>query len=208
MFRNRLDAAIKLGKKLQQFKNKNTVVMAIPRGGLPLGEIIARELEAPLDVVLSKKIGHPSNKEYAIGAVSLENVLISDSTSVSEKYIEEETARIREKLKSRQDEYYRTKSPQNLNGKIVIIVDDGIATGNTIMVTAELIRNQNPKKVIVAVPVAPKSAIKKLNKSSHIDQVICLLIPPNFRAVGQFYEEFDQVTDKEAIQILRQSVVD
>ncbi len=180
------------------------VVLAIPRGGLPIGVIVAKTLQAPLDVSLSKKIGHPFNREYAIGAVSLENSILNDVSGVHKNYIVEESARIREKLKQRHQQYYKSRQPEDLKDKIVIIIDDGIATGNTIRVTAELVRAQNPKKVIVAIPVAPISAVKSLEDSSHIDQVICLQTPSDFMAVGQFYEFFNQVSDEEAIQLLEE----
>ena len=205
MFRDRIDAAIQLADKLAPYKNKEAVVIiAIPRGGLPLGAIIAKTLNAKLDVALSKKIGHPFNKEYAIGAVSLEHIILNEDISVSETYIQEETKRIREKLRKRQDQYCTNRLPQNLKDKIVIIVDDGIATGNTIRATAHLVSGQKPKKVVVAIPVAPKSAIRKLEDSPIIDEVVCLMTPSNFKAVGQFYTDFDQVSDEEAIALLEE----
>ena len=202
MFKNRIDAGRQLAEKLMKFKGENVVVLAIPRGGLPLGEIIAKALKVPLDVSLTKKIGHPFNKEYAIGAVSLEGIILMDEIEVSKDYIEEETSRIRQKLKKRQDEYYKNRAPMNLEKKTVIVVDDGIPTGNTILATADLIKKQKPNKIVVAVPVAPHSAIQKLKDSDNVDEVICLDTPNNFRAVGQFYENFEQVPDVEAIKLL------
>ncbi|MGB5553660.1 MAG: phosphoribosyltransferase family protein [Flavobacteriaceae bacterium] len=206
MFKDRIDAGTQLAEKLLPYQdNKEVVILAVPRGGLPLGAIIAKTLNVPLDVVLSKKIGHPFNREYAIGAVSLENVILSNALGVTKNYIDEETKRIREKLKKRYDQYYKVRFPKEVKNKIVIIVDDGIATGNTIKATAELVYAQAPKKTIVAIPVAPRSAINNLEKSPFIDEVICLNTPPNFHAVGQFYEEFDQVTDEEGMQMLEES---
>jgi len=205
MFKDRIDAGIQLANKLLPFKDKEVVVLAIPRGGLPIGVIVAKTLQAPLDVALSKKIGHPFNREYAIGAVSLENSILNDISGVHKNYIAEETSRIREKLKKRHQQYYKNRQPENLKDKVVIIIDDGIATGNTIRVTAELVRAQKPKKVIVAIPVAPGMAIKSLEDSPHIDKVICLQTPYDFMAVGQFYEFFNQVSDEEAIELLEES---
>jgi predicted phosphoribosyltransferase len=203
MFKDRNDAATQLARTLASYKEKEAVVvLAVPRGGLPLGAIIAKALNASLDVALSKKIGHPYNKEYAIGAVSLESVILSNAVEIPKSYIEEETKRIREKLKKRYDQYYKNRTPQNLKDKVVIIVDDGIATGNTIKATAELTHAHKPSKTVVATPVAPRSAIDNLQKSPYIDEVVCLYTPSNFRAVGQFYEDFDQVSDEEAIGIL------
>jgi predicted phosphoribosyltransferase len=206
MFKNRIDAARQLTEKLGSYKDKEVVVvLAVPRGGLPLGAFIAKALNAKLDVVLSKKIGHPLNKEYAIGAISLKNVILNETSGISQTYIEEETKRIREQLRKRHNQYYKGRSPQNLNDKIVIIVDDGIATGNTIRATAQLVNGHKPRKVIVAIPVAPKSAIRKLEDSPHIDEVVCILAPANFQDVGQFYKDFDQVSDEEAIALLEES---
>ncbi|MEJ1222863.1 phosphoribosyltransferase [Sediminicola sp. 1XM1-17] len=206
MFKDRIDAGLQLAAKLKDHKDKDVVVLAIPRGGLPLGSIVAKSLNAPLDVALSKKIGHPYNKEYAIGAVSMEHSILSDAAEVEKGYIQKETAKIREKLKKRHEQYYRNRKPEPLQDKVVIIVDDGIATGNTILVTAELIHDQKPKKTIVAIPVAPKSAVPKLEASPFIDEVICLLAPFNFHAVGQFYQHFHQISDAEAIAILEEAV--
>lgn len=205
MFKNRIDAGIRLAEKLLEFKKENVVVLAIPRGGLPLGVIVAKALNAPLDVVLTKKIGHPYNKEYAIGAVSLKNSILSDTIGVTKGYIEEETARLRKKLKEKHNQYYKKGVSQDLKDKTVIIIDDGIATGNTIMVTIELVKMQNPNKIVVAIPVAPPSTVRKLEASSEVDEVICLETPYNFHAVGQFYQEFFQVSDQEAIRLLEES---
>jgi predicted phosphoribosyltransferase len=205
MFKDRIDAGTQLAEKLLAFKSQNVVVLAIPRGGLPLGAIVAKALNAPLDVALTKKIGHPYNKEYAIGALSLKNIILNDAIGVTKGYIEEETVRLRKKLKERHKQYYKNNEPQNLKDKTVIIVDDGIATGNTILVTIELVKMQNPNKIVIAIPVAPPSTVRKLEASSEVDEVICLETPYNFHAVGQFYQEFFQVSDQEAVNLLEES---
>jgi predicted phosphoribosyltransferase len=202
MFNNRTDAGKQLAVKLSSFKNKDVVVLAIPRGGLPIGNIISKALNAPLDVILTKKIGHPLNKEFAVGAVSLQNRILNDTLDVSERYIEEETKRIRKLLQHRYDQYYKKHKPENLKNKTVIIVDDGIATGNTLFATADLVKQQKPKTIIVAVPVAPASVIEKLIANEAIDEVICLKTPYYFEAVGLHYRDFRAVTDAEAIEIL------
>ena len=205
MFKDRIDAGLKLADNLQQFKDENVVVLAIPRGGLPLGAIVAQSLHAPLDVALSKKIGHPYNKEYAIGAVSLDDIILSDLPHIDKTYISRETEIIRQKLRKRFDQYYRNSSPLDLMGKTVIIVDDGVATGNTIKITAQMVNKKRPKKVIVAIPVAPTRAIENMVASKYIDEVICLKTPYNFHAVGQFYNKFNEVTDEVAIQLLEKT---
>ncbi|NNK19269.1 MAG: phosphoribosyltransferase [Maribacter sp.] len=201
MFKDRNDAGMQLAESLLDYMNQDVVVLAIPRGGLPLGAIIAKKLNAPLDVALTKKIGHPFNKEYAIGALSLENSILSDAVGVTKGYIDEEINKLRKKLKARHNQYYKNNVPQNLEDRTVIIVDDGIATGNTILVTVDLVKMQNPKKIVVAIPVAPPSTVKKLKDYPGLDAVICLETPYNFHAVGQFYEEFYQVSDEEAINL-------
>ncbi|MBT8314823.1 MAG: phosphoribosyltransferase, partial [Maribacter sp.] len=134
MFKDRNDAGMQLAESLLDYMNQDVVVLAIPRGGLPLGAIIAKKLNAPLDVALTKKIGHPFNKEYAIGALSLENSILNDAVGVTKGYIDEEKNKLRKKLKERHNQYYKNNVPQNLEDRTVIIVDDGIATGNTILV--------------------------------------------------------------------------
>lgn len=201
MFRNRTEAGYLLAGELLKYKGKPVVVMAIPRGGLPLGAIIADALQAPLEVALTKKIGHPFNREYAIGAVSRNQIIVSKPEGISESYIESETVRLREKLEERHRLFHRKKSPVPLKGKQVIIIDDGIATGNTLRVTIALISAEAPDKIIVAIPVAPPDTVSRIRDMAEVDDVICLLTPRNFHAVGQFYEDFAAVSDKEALAI-------
>jgi predicted phosphoribosyltransferase len=208
MYVDRKDAGRQLANALMEFKDKEVVVLAIPRGGLPLGAIVSEQLNAFLEVALSKKIGHPYNKEYAIGAVSLHHDILTDATGVTEGYIEEEKARIRKNLKQRHRQYYQNRNPKSLEGRTVIIIDDGIATGNTVLVTVALAHRQKAKKIIVAVPVGPESAIRTLRDAPFIDEVICLKTPNNFRAVGQYYDSFPQVSDQEAIQYLQEGKED
>ncbi|MEN8799223.1 MAG: phosphoribosyltransferase family protein, partial [Flavobacteriaceae bacterium] len=184
-------------------KGDDVVVVAIPRGGLPVAEKVAKSLKAPLDIALVKKLGHPVNKEYAIGAVGLNNVVLSNMLDIPKDYIERETIRVREILKKRYHQYYGDYSPKNLEAKTVIIIDDGIATGNTVMATVELTKAEHPAKIVVAIPVAPKTAVLMLRNSPIVDEVACLFIPQNFQAVGQFYRYFSQVSDEEVISILK-----
>lgn len=209
VFQHRVEAAYLLADVLKQYKNQEALVLAIPRGGIPLGYVVAKELNLPLEVVLSKKIGHPNQKEFAIGAVTLRSRILSPSISdVSSKYIEDETQTIRAFLAKRYQEYYGEKTPPELNNKIVIVIDDGIATGNTILSTLEMLHNEKPNRIVVAVPVSSKEALKKLQKSPFIDEVVCLLTPTNFQAVGQFYENFDTVENAEVKNLLNQKTVD
>lgn len=206
MFKNREDAGKQLANALTKFKDEDVVVLTIPRGGIPVGAIVARFLNAPLDVVLSKKIGHPNNREFAIGAVSLEGMILNKAIGVTKGYIKEQTKAIREKLRERYQQYYKNRVPEKLKNKTVIIVDDGVATGNTILVTIDLIAERNPKQIIVAIPVGSFEAVKNLMNAKKIDEVVCLKVPRSFRSVGQFYIDFPQVSDKEAILWFEKSI--
>lgn len=206
MFLNRIQAGKLLAQKLKEYKNQNAVIMAIPRGGLPVGASISKALNLPLEIVLVKKIGHPHNKEYAVGAVSLEDIILDkQAPEIPMSYIIKETEKLRASLKQRKEQYYINRKPLDIKDKIVIIVDDGVATGNTILATAQIVQEDSPSKIIVAVPVAPISTILKLESSLYINEVICLEQPIHFNGVGGFYENFDQVSDEEAINFFEES---
>lgn len=207
MYTNREEAGNLVAEKLLQYKaNKDVVVVTIPRGGVVTGYAIAKKLALPLEIVLSKKIGHPFGKEYAIGAVTLKNSILSDAAlEVSQVYIHDETEQIRKLLKQRLESYYGDRKPLDLKDKIVILVDDGIATGNTMISCIQLIEMQNPSKLIVALPVAPSSEFRKIKEMDEVDEAICLSTPVNFQSVGQFYEEFNQVDDKKVIELFKKA---
>jgi putative phosphoribosyl transferase len=198
MYHNREDAAILLADKLKEYKGPNTIILAIPRGGVPIGYGISRMLQLPLELAMAKKIGHPSNPEYAIGAVSLDDVFIEEE--VSPTYIDNETMRIRDELSSRLYRFMDGRKSTPLKGKNVILVDDGIATGRTLIACIKSIRKQRPSRVIVAAPVASTHAASVLQPLA--DEFVCPLVSSEFYAVGQFYEEFDQVSDDEVKDFL------
>ena len=205
MFQNRQDAALRLAPHLEKYRGENGIVLAIPRGGVPVGYVIARHLGFPLEVVLSKKIGHPTNSEYAIGSVSLEGVAVDEraAAGIPAVYIQQQAAHIQAKLRESFQRFMDGRPPTSLNGKTVIVVDDGIATGNTMASTVQAVRKSQPSKLIVAVPVAPPHAQRLL--SPQVDEFVCLLLPREFAAVGQFYVDFDQVSDDEVVRLLRKS---
>ena len=205
MFKNRSEAAYLLVRKLSEYKHfDNVIVLTIPRGGVPIGRILADELHAPLDLVLSKKIGHPFHKEFAIGAVTMLDIILSpQAADVPKDYIERETAQIRRILKKRYQAYYGKHRPKPLAEKIVILVDDGVASGNTMMSCINLIKKQNPERIVVALPVAPPSTLQAIHELPAVDETICLHTPDDFFAVGQFYSDFSQVTDAEVVDLLR-----
>jgi putative phosphoribosyl transferase len=202
MIRDRQEAAETLTESLRKYKGQDGIVLAIPRGGVPIGAFIAHGLAMPLELALIKKIGHPANPEYAIGAVSMDSVIVNKSVQVSEEYVAREVQKIQEELKRRYQLFMGNKPALNLKDKLVIIVDDGIATGQTLLATVELVKHQQPKKVVVAVPVAPPSAIERFKPL--VDELICPLTPPDFFAVGQFYMIFNQVSDEEVMGLLRE----
>lgn len=201
IFRNRIEAGFMLAKKLMKYRNKPGIVLAVPKGGLPVGYVVAKELGFPLEVILTKKIGHPLNKEYAIGAVSLTDAFIAPNQEVSEEYIQQEIGNIRSKLKEMNTRLMNGEPPVRLEGKTIILVDDGIATGNTLLGAIGLLKKSKPAAIIIAVPVAAADTVKKLQKE--VDDVITVITPEILYGVGRFYEEFNQVTEDEAIYYLR-----
>lgn len=204
MFKDRKEAGQLLAEKLMDYKNDpSTIVLAIPRGGIVPAYEIAHALNLPLEVALVKKIGHPTNKEYAIGAVSLNSEIMTHEDLVSADYLEDEKKRIRNKLKELQGYFLNGREPLKLKNKKVIIVDDGIATGLTLKMVIELVKNENPFSVIVAVPVAPRDSIREIE--SNVDEVVCLSIPDYFRSVGEHYAEFDQVESSVVASLLKKA---
>ncbi|WP_165830428.1 phosphoribosyltransferase [Flavobacterium aquariorum] len=185
---------------LEKFKNDNCVILAVPRGGVPIGYHIAQAYHFPMDLLLTKKIGHPLNKELAIGAVSLEDEIIDDYPYISKDYINNQILEIKESLKKRYKKFLGNRSPIELLNKTVIIVDDGIATGNTLLAAIKMIRRKSPKKIVIAVPVAPTDSAKKI--MSKVDEFICPLITNDFVGVGGYYLDFSQVSDEEVIQLM------
>jgi predicted phosphoribosyltransferase len=203
MFKDRIEAGYALAKELKEYKNVNGLVLAVPKGAVPIGYIVAKELQLPLELVLAKKIGHPFNKEYAIGAVSLWGSFVNPHEDVSPTYIENETRRIKKNLEEMQQKYMAGRPPQDIENKTVIIIDDGIATGNTLLATVNTIKKNHPAKIIVAVPVSSKTGYKLLSKE--VDKVISILIPEYFAGVGGFYEEFGDVSEEEVKYYLDKS---
>lgn len=207
VFKNRQEAGKKLAAKLKDFQNKkNLVVLAIPRGGLVVGKKLSQTLSCPLDIIVTKKIGAPGNPELAIGAVGAVGEPVVDEemairVGADEKYLQKEIASRKAEVKRRIKEYRGDKLPLNLKDKIVIITDDGVATGATMKAAVEVVRQQEPKKIIVAVPVTARDSLKKLEEKA--DEVIYLEAPLMFFAVGQFYQKFGQTSDKEVKEILK-----
>ena len=200
-FKDREEAANKLIESLSEYKGKNPLILAIPRGAVPMAKMIAEDLQGELDVVLVHKIGAPGNPEYAIGSTDERgNVHVNiDIPKIDPKYIEETAQAELKVLKKRRETY--GKNPIDPKDRVVIIVDDGIATGSTMLAAVRSIKQYAPKKLIAAIGVAPPNAVDALEKE--VDEVVCLETPVMFFAVGQFFENFPQVSDEEVISIIK-----
>jgi putative phosphoribosyl transferase len=203
VFENRNDAAQKLIPYLEKFKDKEAILLAIPRGGIAIAFPVAKSCHLKLDLLMTKKIGHPKHEEFAVGAVNLEDHVVDNWPDVSMAYADSEINKIRQSLKERYKLFMGNREPLSLENKIVIIVDDGIATGHTILSAIKMLRKQNPEKIVVAVPVAPLDTAKKIRQ--HVDEFICLYTPPDFHGVGQYYTDFTQVSDEEVIAFITKS---
>ncbi len=207
LFRNREHAAQLLAKKLAGYKGSNPLVLGIPRGAVPMAKIIADDLHGELDVVLVHKLGAPGQPELAIGSVDESgNVYLSEyvpELGISDNYINEEKNTQLEALARRRAKFTPLRPPIDPVGRIVIVVDNGIATGATMIAALRTVRAKQPAKLIGAVAVAPAPTLKRLKDEA--DEVVYLEAPSHFYAVGEFFEDFSQVSDEEVIKILRQS---
>jgi predicted phosphoribosyltransferase len=193
-------------QKKRSVNRSNAVVLAIPRGGMITGDVIASALGLDLDIIVSRKIGAPDNPELAIGAVMHDgrfyaNADIINILQIPDEYVKESLA-IQMKEIQRRLWLFRRSQEYNLSDKTIILVDDGIATGASIFVTIKWIKEQSPKSIIVAVPVAPRDAIRKLEDMIGVDQVVVSETPEPFGSVGAYYEDFSQVTDDEVLRIM------
>lgn len=203
MFTDRRQAGQLLAQRLEKYKGaKDVLILALPRGGVIVAAEVAKLLRLPLDIIITRKIGHPANPEYAVGACG-EHVLFTgpQARDIDPEYLGKEVKVQREEIKRRYQAYLGQKPLADLKNKTVIIIDDGIATGLTMQAAIEEAKSQKPEKIIVAVPVAPPDAVKKIRPMT--DELIVLDIPFMFFAVGQFYENFPQTTDEEVIEILK-----
>lgn len=204
MFRNRSDAARRLAQALATYQGRFPLVLAIPRGAVPMARIIADELGGEVDVVLVRKLRAPGNPEFAIGSIDETGwAYIGDyigMTGASEEYIEREKQAQLETIRHRRTEYTPVRPPIDPKGRIVIVIDDGLATGSTMISALHSLRTRGPEKIICAVPVSPPDTLEKVRQ--YADEVVCLDAPESFYAVGQFYLDFPQVDDEEVIRVL------
>jgi putative phosphoribosyl transferase len=208
-FRDRRDAGFLLAQRLTYYKDRgDVIVLALPRGGVPVAFEIAKAINAPLDIFVVRKLGVPWQPELAMGAIAGDGVEVLNGDVVTaynipphviRRVAEEETRELQRRLQD-----YRGNRPlPRLNGETVVLVDDGLATGSTMRAAVTAVRRQQPRAVVVAVPVAAESTCQELKP--HVNEIVCLKTPPDFTAVGLWYDDFSQTTDEEVRQLLAQA---
>ena len=206
-FANRNQAANQLADALQAYRGQNPLILAIPRGAVPMGLRLARALGGELDVVLVRKLRAPFNPEFAIGSIDESGwTYVADhaeSAGGTPAYLEQEKQAQLAIIRKRRAQYTPLRSPIDPAGRIVIVVDDGLATGATMISALHALRGRKPARLICAVPVAPPDTLEKIRP--YVDEVVCLQAPEFFRAVGQFYADFPQIEDAEVETILSQA---
>jgi putative phosphoribosyl transferase len=207
-FRDRSDAGRRLAKALSEYNGRNAVILALPRGGVPVAAEVAAALKAPLDLILVRKIGVPIQPELAMGAVVdgtapivVRNEEVIELSGTTADEFDAACARELAEIERRRQLYIGERARAEIAGQVVIVIDDGIATGATTRAALQAIRNRKPKELVLAVPVAPPDTITQLHQQ--VDALICLETPELFGAIGYFYRDFRQVSDEEVVAILK-----
>jgi putative phosphoribosyl transferase len=204
-FRDRIDAGTQLARALAQWRGARPLVFAIPRGAVPMGKVVADALDGELDVVLTRKLHAPGNPEFAVGAVAETGwTYVADHAAragATPAYLEREIEAERATMRHRRAQYTPVRPPLDPAGRVAIVVDDGLATGATMIAALHALRERHPRRLICAVPVASHEAVDLVRP--HCDELVCLSTPPGFHAVGQFYRDFRQVDDAEVVALLR-----
>jgi len=208
LFQDRTDAGRRLARALVEYEAHRPVVLALPRGGVPVAAEVATALTAPLDLVLVRKIGVPSQPELAMGAVTdggkptiICNREIIEACGISEREFDAVCKEELAEIERRRERYLGDRARAEVKGEVVIVVDDGIATGATILAAVRAVRERKPKELVLAVPVAPLDTIEKLR--AEVDDIVCLETPGDLGAIGYFYRDFHQVSDEEVIATLK-----
>ncbi len=206
-FRDRAEAGRQLAQRLMTYVAQDPVVLALPRGGVPVAFEVARALRAPLDLIFVRKIGAPGHAEFGLGAVvdgAHPQVVLNEEAlghvAVPPGYIEEETQRQLQEIERRRKHYLAGRQPVDVEARVAIVVDDGIATGSTIRAALKGLSRARPARLVLAVPVAPADTIERLRTEA--DEVICLMTPEPFYAVGEHYDDFRQISDREVTTLL------
>ena len=207
MFKDRLDAARQLSKALAKYHGQNPLVLAIPRGAVPMGAWMAQELNGQLDVVLVRKLRAPFDPEVAIGAVDESGLAYlspyAATLGLDPQYVKDEIKLQMKTIKARRNQYSLTRAPVEVKGRVVIVVDDGLATGATMMSALKATREKQPRHLVCAIPVASPDALAKVKPLA--DETVCLSAPKDFMAVAQFYRQFPQVNDEQVLVVLQAS---
>ncbi len=208
-FYDRAEGGKFLAKKLIAYKGRaDVIVLALPRGGVVVGYEVAKALRVPLDVLIVRKLGVPGHEELAMGAIATGGICVMNEDllshlTVSQAAIESVLERERQELKRREEAYRGNHSAPEVQGKIILLVDDGIATGTTMRSAVEALKKQHPAKIIVAVPVAAQSSCDEFDTGDDQETCACLLTPESFQAVGEWYQDFNQTTDEEVKEFLQ-----
>ena len=205
IFRDRLDAGEKLAELLSDYKGEQSAVIAIPRGGVEVGYVVASKLSSPLEVTVPRKIGSPADPELAVGAIAEDGTIyideeVSKMIGIRDDWIRIEAERELQEVKRRIEVYRGGKPLPSLKGYTILLVDDGIATGATIIATARFLRKLEPEKLVIAAPVAPPEVVSKL--SGEADDLRFVETPSPFFAIGQFYQDFSQLSDSQVLEYL------
>lgn len=208
MFKNRLDGGRQLAAALSSWVNSNVIVLGLPRGGVPVAQVVAQSLGAPLDLIIVRKLGVPWQPELAFGAIGEDgqrflNFAVMDALAISKEISSEVITREESEIRERRLLFRGKRRPLDLHGHSVIIVDDGIATGATFHVACDAARARGAKKVIIAAPVAAKAAVNELSLVA--DDVIVLQQPEEFFSVGQWYEDFSPTRDEDVVRIISEN---
>ncbi|MBV6458629.1 MAG: putative phosphoribosyl transferase [Fimbriimonadaceae bacterium] len=206
LFRNRVEAGQKLAGLLWRHQNENCIVYGLPRGGAIVAAEVARALHAPLDLLLARKVSHPDMREYAIGAVSEDGEVVLNGREVEkipESYLNAEIGSRREEANDQREKYLSEFLPLSAAGKVAIVVDDGIATGYTVMAAISMLKKRNPAKIIVATPVGSPDVSERL--ADYADEVVVPHQPADFFAIGNYYEDFSPPSDSTIIELLRET---
>ena len=205
LFQDRREAGRKLGAALGKFAGMDTVVLALPRGGVPVGFEVAQALHAPLDVFVVRKLGVPGQEELAMGAIAsggvrVLNRTIIDGLAIAPEQIAAVAAREQRELERREHDYRGSRGPRDVRDRTAILVDDGVATGSSMRAAVRALRQKGPREIVVAVPVASRYICDELQEEA--DQTVCLYTPLDFFAVGQWYKQFSQTSDEEVRALL------